>query len=406
MNGDTQDMVVVGGGIAGLSFAAAVRTLAPHLSVAVIDAARNNHNGDERWSAITAAGRRLFEAVGAWEALAGEAEPIREMILGMASPSAPVKPADLTIAGEVAPGEPFAHMVANGALVPALRARAETLGITMIRARVADLEIGGGAARLGLHESAPVSARLVVAADGGRSLIRTLAGFRTISWDYDQIAFVTTVAIEKPHGGTAVQVFLSEGPIAALPIPDNRFSVVWTTSKSQAEQAMDLSDADLCAMLNERLGWRFGAFTLAGPREAYPLRLELARDLVADRVALLGDAAHAIHPLAGQGLNLAFKDAAVLAEVLMEAAELGLDPGSEAVLLRYQQQRRFDAVAMGAVTDSLNRVFSLRVGPLRPFLGFGMQLMDRFGPLKDRIMREAAGVQGRLPLLLRGAGNS
>jgi len=398
------DIVVAGGGIAGLSFAAAARSLAPHLTVAVVDAPARPGGGDERWSAITASGRRLFEAVGAWEPLAAGAQPVDRMIIGVADAAEPVKPADLVISGEVGPGEPFAQMVSNSAIVPALRGRAAALGAELVTGRVADLARGPGAATLTLEGGGTIEARLVVAADGGRSRIRELAGFRTLAWSYDQAAFVAAVRAERPHEGTAVQVFLPEGPIAALPIPGDRFSIVWTTTRAQADEALAMDEAALAHALNERLGLRFGTFTVEGRREAYPLRLEIARDLVVERVALLGDAAHVIHPLAGQALNLGFKDAAVLAEVLMEGAGLGLDPGSEAVLADYQRRRRFDTVAMGAVTDGLNRLLSTG-SLLRPFLGAGMRLVDRLGPLKSRIIREAAGIEGELPLLLQGRGD-
>jgi 2-octaprenyl-6-methoxyphenol hydroxylase len=396
----TVDIAVAGGGMAGLSFAAAVRTLAPALPVTVIDAP-SRASGDERWSAISAAGRRLFEAVGAWDALAGAAQPIHRMVIGVARPEDPVKPADLVISGEVGPGEPFAHMVSNTAILAALRDRVNALGGVVRTGRVADLELRPGFARLHLAEASPLDAKLVVAADGGRSAVRSLAGFRTVAWPYRQSAFVVTVSAGRPHDGTALQVFLPEGPIAALPIPGQRFCIVWSADEAEIGRILALDDGALAETLNERLGRDFGDFKVEGSREAFPLRLEVSRDLVRERVALLGDAAHVIHPLAGQALNLGFKDAAVLAEELKEAVELGLDPGSETVLLNYERRRRFDTVAMATVTDGLNRLLSGGGGLLRPVLGFGMQIFDRLGPLKDRMVREAAGVEGDLPLLLR-----
>jgi 2-octaprenyl-6-methoxyphenol hydroxylase len=243
---------------------------------------------------------------------------------------------------------------------------------------------------------------LLVAADGARSKIRGNAGIATHGWNYDQSAIVTTVAHERDHGGKAEEHFLPSGPFAILPLKNNRSSIVWTEKTPEAERIVALPDAEFHDELEQRFKLHLGEIAAVGGRRVHPLGFFVARSFIADRIALIGDAAHVIHPIAGQGLNMGLKDVAALAEVVVDAARLGLDPGSEAVLERYQRWRRFDTVAMGIATDGLNRLFSNRSDVLRAMRDIGLGLVDRVPNLKRLFIREAAGLVGEVPKLLRG----
>ena len=252
-----------------------------------------------------------------------------------------------------------------------------------------------------------VAARLLVAADGARSTIRERAGIASHGWTYDQSSIVTTVAHERDHEGRAEEHFLPAGPFAILPLKHDpvlghRSSIVWTEDKREAERIVALPDAEFHAELERRFGLHLGEIKAVGPRRAFRLGLSVAREFVAERLALVGDAAHVIHPIAGQGLNMGLKDVAALAEVIVDAARLGLDPGSLATLDRYQRWRRFDTMAMGVATDGLNRLFSNRSDVLRLFRDVGLGLVDRLPGLKQLFIREAAGLVGEVPKLLRG----
>ena len=247
-----------------------------------------------------------------------------------------------------------------------------------------------------------IAAKLLVAADGARSAIREAAGIRSVGWDYDQAGIVTTVAHERDHHGRAEEHFLPAGPFAILPLKGKRSSIVWTEEKREAERIVALPDDEFHAELERRFGLKLGEIEVAGPRRAYPLGLSMARSFIAERLALVGDAAHVIHPIAGQGLNLGLRDVAALAEAIVDAARLGLDPGGPDVLERYQRWRRFDTAAMGVATDGLNRLFSNRSDALRLVRDVGLGLVDRVPALKGLFIREAAGLTGDVPKLLRG----
>jgi 2-octaprenyl-6-methoxyphenol hydroxylase len=223
-----------------------------------------------------------------------------------------------------------------------------------------------------------------------------------VSWDYGQWALVATVAHERPHGGRAEEHFLPSGPFATLPLRGNRASIVWTEREADAKRIMGLDDAAFLRELERRFGYRLGRLALVGGRGAFPLRLMIARAFVAERVALAGDSAHVIHPIAGQGLNMGLKDVAALAEIVVETERLGLDIGALDRLRLYERWRRFDTVAMGAATDALNRLFSNDVAPIRMIRDFGLGLVDRMPFLKQFFIREAAGLLGDTPRLLRG----
>jgi len=422
------DVLIAGGGFAGLALAVALRQgLHGQLSVVLADPAleKSLAVNDARASAIAAAARRLFEAIGVWERVAGEAQPILDMAVTDSRLQDVVRPTFLTFAGEVEPGEPFAHMIENRFLLHALTERARADGVELRTAAVADFEVSrsrGRAVSQGLSRpdedaiattpgdridvrlsgGETISARLLVAADGARSAIRERAGIACIGWDYGQSGIVTTVNHERDHGGRAEEHFLPAGPFAILPLKGRRCSIVWTEATAEATRIVALPDREFHAELERRFGLKLGEIEPVGPRRAYPLGLWVARSFVGERLALVGDAAHVIHPIAGQGLNLGLRDVAALAEAVADAARLGLDIGGASVLDRYQRWRRFDTMTMGVATDGLNRLFSNRSDVLRLVRDVGLGLVERMPPLKRFFIREAAGLTGEVPRLLRG----
>jgi 2-octaprenyl-6-methoxyphenol hydroxylase len=398
------DVLIAGGGFTGLTLAIALRqALGPSFSVTVADPALSkSHAVDERASAIVAAARRLFETIGVWDAVAADAQPILDMAVTDSRLGDAVRPVFLTFAGEVEPGEPFAHMIENRHLVDALTAKATEIGVDLRATAVTDFLQPAERADVALGDGASLSTRLLVAADGARSKIRSKAGIATHGWNYDQSAIVTTVAHERDHGGKAEEHFLPAGPFAILPLKGNRSSIVWTEKTPEAERIVALPDGEFHAELEQRFKLQLGEIAAVGARRVHPLGFFVARSFIAERLALVGDAAHVIHPIAGQGLNMGLKDVAALAEVIVDAARLGLDPGSATVLERYQRWRRFDTVAMGIATDGLNRLFSNRSDVLRAVRDIGLGLVDRVPNLKQLFIREAAGLVGEVPKLLRG----
>ncbi|MHB0951664.1 MAG: ubiquinone biosynthesis hydroxylase [Allorhizobium sp.] len=399
------DMLVVGGGYVGLSVAVAVKQAAPHLSVEVIEAAPEDAwKRDPRVSAIIAAATRMLDVFGIWDDIEPEAQPIARMIVTDSKTSDPVRPVFLTFDGEVEDGRPFAHMIPNIAMVGALRDACAKAGIPIRHGVMATgFKSGVSAAELTLSDGAVLSARLVVACDGVRSKLRDMAGIKTVTWNYGQSGIVTTVEHERPHDGCAEEHFLPAGPFAILPLKGNRSSLVWTERTEDADALVAADDLVFEEELERRFGHKLGALKATGDRRAFPLGLTLARSFVAPRLALAGDAAHGIHPISGQGLNLGFKDVAALAETIVEADRLGLDIGDLNVLERYQEWRRFDTFRMGVTTDVLNRLFSNDFAPIRIVRDFGLGVVDRLPGLKSYFMREAAGTAGSArPRLLAG----
>jgi 2-octaprenyl-6-methoxyphenol hydroxylase len=396
-------VVVAGGGFAGLALAIALRQgLGETFKVTVADPAlRHTHAGDMRASAIAAAARRLFETIGAWDKVAAEAQPILDMVVTDSKLQDVMRPAYLSFAGEVKPGEPFAHMIENAALVAALSERAQADGVDLRAEAVEGHEIDLDRVEVRLGGGA-LSARLLVAADGARSAIREAAGIQSFGWEYPQAAIVTTVSHERDHHGRAEEHFLPAGPFAILPLKGRRSSIVWTEEKREAERIVALPDDEFHQELERRFGLKLGEIEAKGPRRAYPLGLSVARTFIGERIALVGDAAHVIHPIAGQGLNLGLRDVAALAEAIVDAARLGLDIGGADVLDRYQRWRRFDTMTMGIATDGLNRLFSNNSDALRIIRDVGLGLVERAPALKELFIREAAGLTGDVPKLLRG----
>ena len=403
------DVLVAGAGYVGLTAAVALKQARPSLSVAIVDAAPEGvWQKDGRASAIAAAARRMLDQLGAWEEIAPQAQAITEMVVTDSRTSDPVRPVLLTFDGEVAPGEPFAHMVANRDLNGALRQRAGELGIDIIEGvGVSAFDAGGTGVTVHLADGATLSARLLVAADGVKSKLRDMAGIKTVTWEYGQSGIVCTVGHERPHNGRAEEHFLPAGPFATLPLaPDksgnNRSSIVWVERTEDADRLVAGDDLVFETELEQRFSLKLGEIRVMDKPRAWPLGLTLARAFVAPRIALAGDAAHGIHPIAGQGLNLGFKDVAALAEVIVEADRLGQDFGALDVLERYQQWRRFDTVQMGVTTDVLNRLFSNDIGPLRAVRDVGLGLVERMPRLKDFFIRQASGLSGGTPRLLQG----
>jgi 2-octaprenyl-6-methoxyphenol hydroxylase len=401
---DPIDVLIGGGGFAGLALAVALRQgLGSSFKVAVADPAfAAGAKQDLRASAIAAAARRLFETIGVWDAVAAQAQPILDMVVTDSKLHDVARPSFLTFDGEIEPGEPFAHMVENAPLVAALAAKARAEGVTLLPLAIRTFEVEGDRTVATLADGQKFAARLLVAADGARSALREHAGIRTHGWDYDQAAIVTTVAHERDHEGRAEEHFLPAGPFAILPLTGKRASIVWTETSAEAERIVALPDDAFHAELERRFGLHLGDIEVVGPRRAYPLGLFVARSFIAERLALVGDAAHVIHPIAGQGLNMGLRDVAALAETVVDAARLGLDVGGLGVLERYQRWRRFDTMTMGVATDGLNRLFSNRSDVLRLFRDVGLGIVDRLPRLKEMFIREAAGLTGEVPKLLKG----
>lgn len=399
------DMLVAGGGYVGLAVAVAVKQAAPHLKVEVVEAAPADvWEKDERASAIIDAATRMLEVFGVWGEIASDAQPINRMIVTDSRTSDPVRPVFLTFDGEAAEGRPFAYMIPNVTIVRALRGAAERLGISIRHGlSVTGFVTESTRCTVSLSDGSVVETRLLVACDGVRSKLRDMAGIRTVTWDYGQSGIVATVAHERPHEGVAEEHFLPSGPFAILPLTDNRSSLVWTERTPEAERLVASDDLVFEEELQRRFGHKLGELRLVGGRRAFPLGLTLARAFVAPRFALAGDAAHGIHPISGQGLNLGFKDVAALAETVVEADRLGLDIGALNVLERYQSWRRFDTFRMGVTTDVLNRLFSNDITPIRIARDFGLGIVDRLPSLKSYFVDQAAGKTGEGgPKLLAG----
>src|SRR4051812_2306429 len=398
------EVVIARGGFAGLALALALRQgLGSSFKIVVADPAfAADAKADLRASAIAAAARRMFETLGVWDAVDKSAQPILDMVVTDSKLKDAVRPVFLTFAGEVEPGQPFAHMIENAPLNAALAARARADGIALRQTPVTRFEYQGSRIAVSFGDGAMISAALLVAADGARSRVREQAGIASHGWNYGQSAIVTTVAHERPHNGRAEEHFLPAGPFAILPLKGNRSSLVWTETDAEAARMIELPDEEFHSELERRFGLHLGDIGVVGGRRAYPLGLFIARSFVADRIALVGDAAHVIHPIAGQGLNMGLRDVAALAEAIVDAARLGLDIGSADVLERYQRWRRFDTMAMGVATDGLNRLFSNESDVLRMVRDVGLGLVDRMPALKQFFIREAAGVTGEVPKLLRG----
>lgn len=403
------DVAVIGGGLNGLTQAIA---LARHgISVAVIDRedpARITEAGfDGRVSAIALASQRMLEAIGLWRHVR-EAQPMWDIRVSDGDSLLFVH-YDHTDLGTA----PFGYLVENRVMRLAQQAAlAECPHLELIApmtARRIDYGIAGSGAPadIELADGRRLQARLVIGADGRQSVIRRQAGIRTLDWSYRQTGIVCTVQHELPHEGVAQERFLPAGPFAILPMTDDaqgrhRSSLVWTEPTERAAAIMALDDAGFAAEMRQRFGTGYGDCGIVGPRWSYPFSFMLALRYTDHRMALVGDAAHGIHPIAGQGLNLGLRDIATLTETVVEARRLGLDIGRSDVLERYERWRRVDNVVLGAVTDGLTRLFSNDIAPVRIARDLGLGVVNRIGPLKKLFMRHAMGDLGDLPRLLKG----
>jgi 2-octaprenyl-6-methoxyphenol hydroxylase len=398
-----RSIVICGGAFAGLALALALRQgLGADIPVIVADPAlAMRPSRDPRATAIVAACRRLFEALGVWDQVS-DSQPILDMVVTDSKLEDATRPVFLTFAGHVEPGEPFAHMVENRRLIDALVARAEAEGIDLRDTAVSTYDSRSDGVTVTLADGNVIEASLLVAADGARSKLRERAGIATHGWDYDQSGIVVTVGHERDHHGRAEEHFLPAGPFAILPLTGRRSSLVWTETRTEAARVTALGEAEFHDELEKRFGLHLGEITALDKPRAFPLGYFVARSFIAERLALVGDAAHVIHPIAGQGLNMGLKDIAALAEVVVDAARLGIDPGQADVLDRYQRWRRFDTMAMGLATNSLNFLFSNESTLLRTVRDIGLGLVDRAPPLKGLFIRQAAGLSGEVPRLLKG----
>ncbi len=397
------DIVIAGAGPAGLALAAAVKqALGGGVSVAVIDPALGRAPAEPpiRTVAIAEGPRRLLEEIGAWEAIEPKAQPVLSMEIMDGRVDDAVRLTHLHF--DAREGEPLAHMAFNADVTAALMGVCETLGVTRFAASLESWRPGPYTGALALSDGAAMRARLAVAADGARSKLARLAGAQVFGWDYDQAGLVATIAHERDHEGRAYQHFLPAGPFAILPLKGRQSSIVWNESRAEAKAIVALEPEAVLPKLEPRFTARLGEIRLASRVEAFPFRFQSARRFIADRLALVGDAAHVVHPLAGQGLNLGIRDVAALAETIVEAMRLGLDPGAREPLADYQRARRFDIAASGLGMDAMNRLFSNDLAPLRFARDLGLRLVDRAPRLKERLVLEAGGAGEGAPKLLRG----
>ena len=407
------DILIAGAGLTGAAFALAAAQAG--LRVVMVDpqpfSAQLAPTFDGRSTAIAFSTFRMLDALGLGEALRPHACRMDHILVtdgrrpGAASRSA--SPAFLRFDAEEiggrTGGEPLGYMVENRRIRAALAEAVTRSGIAVrAPASVAAVETDPGKATVVLADGSRLIAPLVVGAEGRGSTVRRAAGIDTVGWGYGQSGVVATVRLGRDHGNVAHEYFLPSGPFAILPLTEQRASLVWTETTRRGEALRDASDEAFLAHLMRRFGEFLDGATVEGPRFVYPLALSLAEELVAPRIALIGDAAHGVHPVAGQGLNMGLKDAAALAEVLAEAARLGEDIGAETVLERYARWRRFDNAALAAGFDAFVRLFSNDIAPVRLARDLGMAAVNRIGPLRRAFMHEAGGATGDLPRLLRG----
>ncbi len=402
----THDVIILGGGLVGLTLAIALD--AHGLSCAVIDpappATTLAADFDGRASAIASAPWRMLQAIGVADRLEGQGCPIAAIRVsdGLAPGGLVFDPAPEDGAVGI--------MFENRRLRVALRAAAEAGDrITLYTpARPAKVNRDSAGVQVTLEDGQFVRGALLVAAEGRNSPTRGAAGINIATWRYDHSAIIASIRHERPHGGIAHEIFYPAGPFAILPLIDDeegrhRSAIVWTVASADAAGMLALGERGFAMEAEKKMGGLLGAISIASPRSTYPLGFHHAARITGERLALVGDAAHGIHPIAGQGLNLGFRDVAALVEVLVEARRLGLDPGDAQGLARYERWRALDTFMVAAATDGLTRLFGLKGRPAAAVRRFGLSAVQRIQPLKDRFMAEARGETGALPRLLQGA---
>jgi 2-octaprenyl-6-methoxyphenol hydroxylase len=400
---DRADVIILGGGLVGLTLASALDSSG--LSAILIDPAdpaeRKTAAFDGRTSAVSSSSMRMLETIGVTEHLPEPGCPIRTIQVADG-----LQPGGLAF--EPDDDEPLGVMHENRHLRTALLKRAEAgRNLRMLwKSTPQSVERGTHGVVVSLDDGRKVSAPVLAAVDGRRSPTREMAGIPLARWKYDHMAVVSTLRHERPHGNIAYEIFFRTGPFALLPMTDDaqghRSAIVWSVPDDDAAGWMSLSDEQFAGEAQAAMGGFLGKIEMAAPRSTYPLGFHHAARIVDDRLALVGDAAHAIHPIAGQGLNLGFRDAAAFAQVLVEGSRLGLDLGDKQLLDRYQRWRSLDALSVAVATDSLTRIYGIPGKTASAVRRFGMGMIDRLGPIKNKLMSEARGTSGELPLLLRG----
>ncbi|WP_114227512.1 MULTISPECIES: FAD-dependent monooxygenase [Sphingomonas] len=400
----SSDVIILGGGLVGLTLAAALD--ASGLTSIVIDPAdpdlRKDAAFDGRTSAISSSSLRMLRTIGVADHFPAPGSPIKAI-----RASDGLAPGGLTFEAE--PDEPLGWMHENRHLRAALRGRTEAgPGITLLwQTSATTIDRGDHGVAVTLSDGREARAPLLLVAEGRNSPTREAAGIRLARWRYDHAAIVSTLAHERPHEDVAYEIFFPDGPFALLPMTDladgsHRSALVWSVAGADSPGWLSLSDEDFAAEVQAAMGGLLGKVRMTAPRSTYPLGFHHAARITDRRLALVGDAAHGIHPIAGQGLNLGFRDVAALAEVLVDGARLGLDLGDAQLLARYQQWRALDTLSVALATDSLARLYGVPGKAASAVRRFGMALIDRVGPLKERLNAEARGTSGDLPLLLRG----
>ena len=400
---DRADVIIFGGGLVGLALASALDSSG--VSTIMVDPAdpapRSEASFDGRTSAVSSSSMRMLETIGLADHLAEPGCPIWRIAVADG-----LKPGGLHFDPD--DNEPLGFMHENRHLRAALQARAEAgKNIWLMwKSRVTDVDRGDHGVVVSLEDGRKLSAPLLVAADGRNSRTREAAGINVARWRYDQQAIVSVLRHERPHEHVAYEIFYSTGPFALLPMNDDagghRSAIVWSVPQEDAAGWLSLNDDDFAAEAEAAMGGFLGKIVMLAPRSTFPLGFHHAAQMTSQRLALVGDAAHAIHPIAGQGLNLGFRDAAALTQVLVEGARLGLDLGDAQLLDRYQRWRSLDALSVAFATDSLTRVYGIPGATASAVRRFGMGLVGRISPLRNKLMSEARGTSGELPLLLRG----
>jgi 2-octaprenyl-6-methoxyphenol hydroxylase len=400
---DRADVIIFGGGLVGLALASALDSSG--LSIIVVDPAdpapRGSSAFDGRTSAVSSSSMRMLETIGLTAHLPEPGCPIRRIAVADG-----LEPGGLHFDAE--DDEPLGWMHENRNLRAALQARAEAGKSTWLlwKSRVTSVDRGEHGVTVALEDGRKLSAPLLVAADGRNSATREAAGIRIARWKYAHQAIVSVLRHERAHDHVAYEIFYPSGPFALLPMTDDpgghRTAIVWSVPQEDAAGWLALNDEDFAAEAQAAMGGFLGEIVMLAPRSSFPLGFHHAAQITAQRLALVGDAAHAIHPIAGQGLNLGFRDVAALAQVLVEGARLGLDLGDRQLLDRYQRWRSIDALSVAFATDSLTRIYGVPGKAASAVRRFGMGLVGRIAPLRNRLMSEARGTSGDLPLLLRG----